>query len=63
MHRSLDSYSSEEDDSDVSDQQKILHTTEKKPTSTLALTLNTSKLRVAMFPKTKVGYYLKFTNN
>ena len=50
----LDSYSSDEDDSDVSDQQKILHTTEKKPTNTLAFTLNTSKLRIAMFPKTKV---------
>ena len=50
----LDSYSSDEDDSDVSDQQKVLHTTEQKPTSTLAFTLNTSKLRIAMFPKTKV---------
>jgi hypothetical protein len=56
MHLSLDSYSSDEDDSDVSDQQKILHTTEKKPTSTLALTLNSSKLRIAMFSRSKVGY-------
>ncbi|CAB4005705.1 autophagy-related 2 homolog B isoform X1 [Paramuricea clavata] len=49
-----DSYSSDEDDSDVSDQQKILHTTEKKPTNTLALTLNSSKLRIAMFSRTKI---------
>ncbi|XP_028410274.1 autophagy-related protein 2 homolog B-like [Dendronephthya gigantea] len=48
-----DSYSSEEDDSDVSDQQKVIHTTEKKPSSSLALTLNSSKLRIAMFPRTK----------
>ena len=51
----VDSYSSEEEDSDVSDQQKILHTTEKKPSSSLALTLNSSKLRIAMFPRAKVG--------